>query len=152
MVHGTQSLQQLTRRFVVGVLGDEFAAEGFGEGGEGEALDGLLRGGEAGFDPVGEGEQIFASADDFVMFGEWGEDFRQLPGFQEVSDRIFREIALREHPEAEELPIGQQMGEVAVQGCTGFHGARRFPREPGVRRAVGVVINGKINLLGSEID
>ena len=57
-------------RFVVGVLGDEFAAEGFGEGGGGEALDGLLRGGEAGFDPVGEGEQVFDPADDFLLFRE----------------------------------------------------------------------------------
>jgi hypothetical protein len=50
-------------------LGDEFAAEGFGEGGGGEALDGFLRGGEAGFDPVGEGEQVFDSADDFLLLG-----------------------------------------------------------------------------------
>ena len=62
--------QQHTCRFVVGVLGDEFAAEGFGEGGGGEALDGLLRGGEAGFDPVGEGEQVFDPADDFFLFRE----------------------------------------------------------------------------------
>ena len=41
---GPEAFQQRTRRFVVGVLGDEFAAEGFGEGGGGEALDGLLRG------------------------------------------------------------------------------------------------------------
>ena len=54
-------------------MGDEFAAEGFGESGGGEALDGLLRGGEAGFDPVGEGEQVSDPADDFLLFGEWWE-------------------------------------------------------------------------------
>ena len=67
-----EASQQHTSRFVVGVLGDEFAAEGFGEGGGGEALDGLLRGGEAAFDPVGEGEQVFDTADDFGLFEEWG--------------------------------------------------------------------------------
>ena len=69
-----EALEECRRRFVVGVLGDEFAAEGFGEGGGGEALDGLLRGGEAGFDPVGEGEQVFDTADDFLLFGEWWEE------------------------------------------------------------------------------
>ena len=65
-----ETFEEYRRRFVVRILGDEFAAEGFGEGGGGEALDGLLRGGEAGFDPVGEGEQVFDPADDFFLFRE----------------------------------------------------------------------------------
>ena len=65
---GSEALQQNTRRFVVGVLGDKFAAEGFGEGGRGQALHGLARGGEARFDPVGEGEQVFDTANDFLLF------------------------------------------------------------------------------------
>lgn len=62
---GFQSFQRRARRFVVGALGDEFAAEGFGEGGGGQTLHRFPRGGEAGFDPVGEGEEVFDAADDF---------------------------------------------------------------------------------------
>ncbi len=107
-----QALKKKGRRFVVGVLGDEFAAEGFGEGGGSEALDGLLRGGEAGFDPVGDDEQVFDSADDFLLFGERGaveehlqwrfhtrkdhpSIFEKFIFFRKFDNRVVREINSR---------------------------------------------------------
>jgi hypothetical protein len=58
-------------RFVIRILGNQLSPKCFRQHGGGEALDGLLRAGEAGFDPVGEGEQVFDSADDFLLFGKW---------------------------------------------------------------------------------
>ena len=73
-----QLLQQLRGGFVVGVLGDEVAAEGFAEGGGGQALHLGSRRRQAGFDPVGQRKQRFDSADDFGLFGEWRNRHWQL--------------------------------------------------------------------------
>ncbi len=64
------TLNELFSGFVAGVLGDEVAAEGFGEEGGGELVHLGLGFGVAGFDLVGEGEEGFDTADDFVLFGE----------------------------------------------------------------------------------
>ena len=66
----TQPFQQGGGGFVGGILGDEFAAEGFGEDGGRQALHGLLRAAQPRFDPVRVGEQGFDAADDFLLFGE----------------------------------------------------------------------------------
>jgi hypothetical protein len=52
-------------------LRDEFAAEGFGEEGLRKLVHVSLRLGVAGFDLVGEGEQLVHAADDFALLGKW---------------------------------------------------------------------------------
>ena len=85
---GSEAFQQRTRRLIVGVLGDEFSAEGFGEGGGSQALYGLLRGGETGFDPVGEGEQVLDPADNFLLFGWGGNANGQQPQVFDVNSGV----------------------------------------------------------------
>ena len=60
--------QQHARRFVVGVLGHQLAAEGLGQQGWGEAIDDLAGGGEAGFELVGEGEEVFYTTNNLFLF------------------------------------------------------------------------------------
>ena len=73
---GSYSLKEGGCVFVVAVFaagefgfgGDEFAAEGFGEDGLGQLVHsspGLF---VAGFDGLGEGEEVVYPADDFVFF------------------------------------------------------------------------------------
>jgi len=65
---GGQAFEQFARRFVVRVLRHQFAAEGLGQQGRGQALGGGLCGLQTGFEAVGEGEQGFDAADDFGLF------------------------------------------------------------------------------------
>lgn len=85
-------------------------------------------------DLVGEDAVVSQAAEKFVLAvvgavkdadvggDELGEDFGQLPEFQETGVWIFREIAFGQHPEAKKLLIVRlQMGEVAAQVGGGFH-------------------------------
>ena len=65
-------------RFVVWILGNQFTSKCLCQNGWSEALNRFLRHREAGFDPVGEGEQGFDPADDFLLFGEWWEEDFQI--------------------------------------------------------------------------
>jgi hypothetical protein len=62
--------QQYTGGFVIGILGDEFTSEGFGEEGGGE--------------PIGFGEESFPAADDFVLFIEGWKRNRKFLNLAEV--------------------------------------------------------------------
>ena len=66
------------------VLGDQLTTKGFCQGGGGQTLHRFPRGGETGFDPVGEGEQGFDAADDFLLFGEGGKIEREAFELPEV--------------------------------------------------------------------
>lgn len=59
--------QQHARRFVVGILGHQLAAEGLGQQRWGEAIDDLAGSGEAAFELVGEGEEVLGAADDLNL-------------------------------------------------------------------------------------
>jgi hypothetical protein len=48
-------------------LGHEFAPEGFGEQGGGEAIEVGAGGGVAGFEAIGVGEEGFNAANDFLF-------------------------------------------------------------------------------------
>ena len=61
-------LQQLCGGFVVGVLGDELPAEGLGEDGLGQLVHVGLGFLVALLDVVGDLEEGFDAADDFVLF------------------------------------------------------------------------------------
>lgn len=65
-------LQQLFRRFIVGILRHQFTAKGLGEEGRGQLVNLLAGGGVAGFEAIGENEKGFDAADDFVLLGEGG--------------------------------------------------------------------------------
>ena len=61
-------VQQNTRRFIAGILGHQLAAEGLGQQGWGEAIDHLAGGCEAGFELVGEGEEVLSAGNDLRLF------------------------------------------------------------------------------------
>jgi len=62
---GFDAFEQQAGRFVVGVLWDQLASEGFSQDAPGQVVDARLSGFDAGFELVGEGEQLFDAADDF---------------------------------------------------------------------------------------
>ena len=65
---GLQAAQQLGGGFIVRVLRHQFTAKRLGQQRGGQARGGGLRLGQAGFEPVGKGEQGFYAADDFGLF------------------------------------------------------------------------------------
>ncbi|KXJ32877.1 hypothetical protein AX284_10505 [Pseudomonas sp. HUK17] len=65
---GLDAFQQHAGRFVIRVLGHQFAAEGFGEDALGQTINAHLGGFDTGFELVGEGEELFDAADDFGLF------------------------------------------------------------------------------------
>jgi hypothetical protein len=71
--------QQHACRFVARILGHQFATEGLGEEGWGEAIDDLAGGCEAGFELVGEGEEGFDAIDNFFLLGSTRKLNRQQP-------------------------------------------------------------------------
>ena len=84
-VEACDAFEQLGGGFVGAVFGagefgfggNEFAAKGFGEDGLGEGVDAFAGGFHAGFDAVGEGEELVDAADDFFLFGDgWKRDLR----------------------------------------------------------------------------
>ena len=75
----TKAFQQDRRGFVVGVLGDEFAAEGFGEDGLRELVNVRFRLAVTRFERVGGFEECFDAADDFLLFGKWRYRNKNLP-------------------------------------------------------------------------
>ncbi len=62
-----EALEQFGGGLVGRVLRHQLAAEGFGQQRRGQAVDGGLGLGEAGFQAVGEGEEGFDAADDFGL-------------------------------------------------------------------------------------
>ncbi len=65
---GGEALQQGGGRFVVRVLRHQFAAEGLGQQRRRQALGRGAGRREPGFQAVGEREQGFYAADDFMLF------------------------------------------------------------------------------------
>ena len=57
----------------VGFGGDQFAPEGFGQDRLRQPVDPRPGGGQLGFQPVGEREQLLDPPDDLVLFGEGRE-------------------------------------------------------------------------------
>jgi hypothetical protein len=79
---GLDALQQFFCWFVVRVLRNQLAAKGLVEQRGGKTFDLLTGGGVAGFEAVGEGEEGFDTADDFVLFGEvWKWETQCLSSF-----------------------------------------------------------------------
>ena len=58
------------------VAEDQFATEGLGEDGLGEIVDVSFGFGVAGLDLVGQREQAFHSANDFLLLGQWSPRLR----------------------------------------------------------------------------
>ena len=65
---GFDACEQRAGRFVVWVLGYQFASKGFGEDALGEMVDTAFGRGDFGFQLVGEGEELFYAADYFGLF------------------------------------------------------------------------------------
>src|SRR4030042_2139248 len=62
------SFQKFRSRFIVRILRDEFAAEGFSEDGLGKLVHLGLGFPVPDLDPVGKGKEFFNATDDFVLF------------------------------------------------------------------------------------
>src|SRR5437870_4211599 len=98
LVPGTSdAFQQNGSGFVVWVLRDEFAAEGFGEDRLRELLDVRFGFRVARYELIGQRKQRFYAAHDFVLFGEWRQtkhDRLHIPLIDAgLIDRVFRVLS-----------------------------------------------------------